>query len=115
MSDNTDLESRVVAAIRRYRKALALVENLEREDACAHRALSRTLVDLGRALRDEAAPHLKHSLFEIGSAAVSRSDKTWTALVEATARLDSARLTVAALERQLGYIPEVPTEAGASA
>ncbi len=107
MSDHTGLESRTVEAIRRYREALALVENLEREDACAHRALTRTLLDLERALRDEAAPHLKNSLFEIGSAAVSRSDKTWADLVEATSRLESARLTLVLLERQLGYIPKV--------
>jgi hypothetical protein len=107
MSDKTGLESRTVEAIRQYREALALVENLEREDACAHRALTRTLLDLGRAMKDEAAPHLKNSLFEIGSAAVSRSDKTWADLVEATSRLESARLTLALLERQLGYIPKV--------
>ena len=107
MSDHTGLESRTVEAIRHYREALALVENLEREDACAHRALTRTLLDLARALRDEAAPHLKNSLFEIRSAAVSRSDKTWADLVEGTSRLESARLTLALLERQLGYIPKV--------
>lgn len=107
MSDNTDLESRVVAAIRDYREALALVENLEREDACAYRALTSTLADLGHALRDEAATHLKDNIFEISSAVVSLADKTWGTLVEATARLESSRLTLAALERQLGYIPEV--------
>ncbi|GLR98607.1 MULTISPECIES: efflux RND transporter periplasmic adaptor subunit [Bradyrhizobium] len=108
MSDNTDLESRVAAAIRHYRAALDLAENLEREDACAQRALSSILLDLKRALRGEVAPHLNNSLFEIGSAAVARSDKTRDALVEATARLDSARLTLAALQQQLGYLPKVP-------
>jgi hypothetical protein len=107
MSDNTGLESRTVEAIRHYREALAMVENLEREDACAHRALTSTLLDLGRALKDEVAPHLKNNLFEIGSAAVSRSDQAWADLVEATSRLESARLTLALLERQLGYIPNV--------
>lgn len=108
MNDNTDLESRTVEAIRHYREALALVEKLEREDACAHRALTRTLLDLERALRDEAPPHLNNSLFESGSAAVSRSDEMWAELVEATSRLEAARLTVALLERQLGYMPKVP-------
>ncbi|GLR87619.1 hypothetical protein [Bradyrhizobium iriomotense] len=107
MRDNTGLESRTVEAIRHYRKALALVEHLEREDACAHRALTSTLVDLSRAIRDEAAPHLNDRLFEIAAAAASRSDKTWSAMVEATAKLESARLTLAALEQQLGYIPKV--------
>jgi len=97
MSDKIDLESRVVEAIRYYREALALVENLERKDASAHRALTSTLLDLGRAMQDEAASSLKDSLFEIGSAAVSRSDQAWAALSEATARLESARLTLAAL------------------
>ncbi|WP_461328735.1 hypothetical protein [Bradyrhizobium liaoningense] len=107
MSDNTDLESRVVAAIRHYRAALEVAENLEREDACAHRTLTCTLLDLERALRDEAAPHLNNNLFETSSAAVARSDKAWADLVKATARLDSARRTLAALERQLGYLPKV--------
>ncbi|MHC2585567.1 glucose-6-phosphate-specific signal transduction histidine kinase [Bradyrhizobium diazoefficiens] len=108
MSDNTDLESRVVAAIRRYREALELAENLEREHACAQRALSSTLLDVERAVRGEAAPHLNNDLFEIGSTAVARSDNTWADLVEATAKLDSARRTLAAVERQLGYLPKVP-------
>ena len=107
MSDEPDLESRVVAARRHYRAALDVAENLEREDACAHRALTSTLLDLERALRGEAAPHLNNNLFETGSTAVARSDKTWADLVEATARLDSARRTLAALERQLGYLPKV--------
>ncbi|MCK1635422.1 hypothetical protein [Bradyrhizobium sp. 162] len=107
MSGNTDLESRVVAAIRQYRAALTRVEDLEREESCAHRALTRTLVDLGRAINDEAGPYFKGSLFEIGAAVIARSDEARNALVEATAQLESARLTLAALERQLGYIPEV--------
>ncbi|MCK1326607.1 hypothetical protein IVA94_38735 [Bradyrhizobium sp. 156] len=111
MSDNTDLESRMVAAIRHYRAALELAEHLERKDASAQRAVTSTLLDLERAVRDKAAPHLKHSLCEIASAAVSRSDNTRTALVEASARLDSARLTLADLEQQLGYIPKVATAA----
>ncbi|MBB4398870.1 hypothetical protein [Bradyrhizobium sp. ERR14] len=115
MSDNTNLENRFVEAIRHYRAALALAENLEREGACARRSLANTLIDLARAVDDEAAPSLKESLFEIRSTAASRSDEALAALSEATARLEYARLTVAALEQQLGYIPEVPTEAGDSA
>ncbi|MCP3477788.1 hypothetical protein NLM33_47670 (plasmid) [Bradyrhizobium sp. CCGUVB1N3] len=107
MSDDTDLESRVVAAIRHYRAALELAEKLEREDASADRAVTSTLLDLERAVRDKASPQLKHSLCEIASTAVSRSADTQNALVEASARLDSARLTLADLEQQLGYIPKV--------
>lgn len=66
-----------------------------------------TLVDLDRTMRGEVAAHLKDGLFETGAAVVARSDDAQNALVEATAQLESARLTLAALERQLGYIPEV--------
>ena len=79
--------------------------------ASAHRALTRILPDLGCALLEGEAPSLKR-LFEIGSVAVSRSDEAWAALSEATVRLDSARLTLAALELQLGYIPGVSIAAG---
>ncbi|MBK3666376.1 hypothetical protein JJE66_34830 [Bradyrhizobium diazoefficiens] len=112
MNDKTDLENRVVEAIRHYREALAAVEQLEQEDACALQALRNTLLDLGSAMQDEAAPSPKNSLLEIGSAAVSRSDKAWATLSEATARLDAIRLTLAALVQQLGYIPEVEMRAG---
>lgn len=107
MSDNCDLENRTIEAIRHYREALAIVENLEREEGSAYRALTRTLLEFARVLRDEEASSLEDRLFEIGSAAVSRLDEAETALSEAIARLESARLTLAALERQLGYIPEV--------
>jgi hypothetical protein len=111
MNDNADLEDKTVEALRRYRAALAAVEKLEREGASAHRALTRILPDLGCALLEGEAPSLKR-LFEIGSVAVSRSDEAWAALSEATVRLDSARLTLAALELQLGYIPGVSIAAG---
>ena len=112
MSGNTDLESKTIEALRHYREALGRVENLEREDASAHQALTNMLPDLSCALLEEGAPSLKHSLFEIGSVAVVRSDEAWTALREATAKLDAARLTLAALEQQLGYIPGVSIAAG---
>ena len=76
MSDNADLESKTIEALRHYREALATVENLEREEASAHRALTSMLPDLGCALLDEAKRRLlKRRLFEIGSVAVSRSDE----------------------------------------
>ena len=108
MSDNANLESKTVEALRHYREALALVENLEREEIFARRALTSMLPC---ALLEGEAPLLKR-LFEIGSVAVSRSDEAWAALSEATVRLDSARLTLAALELQLGYIPGVSIAAG---
>jgi hypothetical protein len=101
------LENKTIEALRHYREALATIENLEREEACAHRALMIMLTDLDSALLEEGTPSLMRSLFEIGSVAVLRSDEAWTALSEATAKLDLARLTLAALEQQLAYIPGV--------
>jgi hypothetical protein len=112
MSGNADLESKTIEALRHYREALATVENLEREEASAHQALTSMLPGLGCALLEDGAPSLKHSLFEAGSIAVWRSDEAWAALSEATARLDSARLTLADLEQQLGFIPGVSIAAG---
>ena len=112
MSGNADLESKTIEALRHYREALATVENLEREEASSHRALTSMLPDFGCALLEEVAPSLKRSLLEIGSVALLRSDEAWSALSEATAKLDSARLTLAALEQQLGYIPGVSIVAG---
>jgi hypothetical protein len=106
MSGNTDLESKTIEALRRYREALSTVENLERGEASAHQTLTHMLPDLGCALLEKEAPPLKH-LFGIGSVAVLRSDDAWTVLREATAKLDAARLILAALEQQLGYIPGV--------
>jgi hypothetical protein len=112
MSDNADLENKTVEALRHYRAALAAVEDLEREEASAHRALTRMLPVLGYALLEEGAPPLKRSLFQTGLTSVLRSDEAWAAFSEATARLDSARLTLATLEQQLGYIPGVSIAAG---
>ena len=83
MSDNTDLESRMVAAIRHYRAALELAEHLEREDASAQRAVTSTLLDLESAVGDKAAPHLKHSVCEIGHWKISRVPRA-TRHLEAT-------------------------------
>lgn len=112
MSDRADLENKTVEALRCYRAALATVENLEREEASANQALTSMLPDLGCALLEENVASRKRSLFEIGSVAVLRSDEAWAALREATAKLDSARLTLAALEQQLGYIPGVSIAPG---
>ncbi|MET4232323.1 hypothetical protein ACVWXN_005998 [Bradyrhizobium sp. i1.4.4] len=114
MSDNCDLEKRTIEAIRHYREALTVVDGLERKERSAHRALIKTMLELGRAIRGEEPRSLKDSI-EIGLAAVSRQDEAWANLSEAAARLDSARLTVVALERQLGYIPKVPIPARDSA
>ncbi|MVT66046.1 hypothetical protein GPL21_13115 [Bradyrhizobium pachyrhizi] len=114
MSDNCDLENRTIEAIRHYREALTVVDGLERKERSARRALAKTMLELGRAIRGEGRRSLKNSI-EIGLAAVSRQDEAWANLSEAAARLDSARLTVVALERQLGYIPRIPIAARDSA
>lgn len=80
MSENAYFEEKTVEALRRYREALATVENLERKEASAYRALTSMLSDLGCALLEEGAPSHKRSLIEIGSVVVSRSDEAWAAL-----------------------------------
>jgi hypothetical protein len=112
VSENAYLEKKTVEALRRYRDAFAAVENLEREEIFARRALTSILPDLSCALLEEGAPSIRRNLFETGSVAVSRSEEAWAALSEATAKLDSARLTLAALEQQLGYIPGVSIAPG---
>jgi len=112
MSGNTDVESKSIEALRHCREALGTVENPEREEASAHQALTNMLPDLSCALLDEGTPSFKRRLFEIGSVALLRSDKAWAALSQATAKLDSARLTLAVLDQQLGYIPGVSIAAG---
>jgi hypothetical protein len=112
MSGNTDLENKTIEALRHYREALGTVENLEREEASAHHTLTSMLPDLSCALLQDSAPSFKRSRFEIGSLAVLRSDEACTELREATAKLDLARLTLAALEQQLGYIPGVSIAPG---
>ena len=111
MIDDTDLELKTIEALRQYRKALARVEALEQEEASAHRALTSMLPDLGRAILEDDAPSLKDSLFETGSAVVSRSNEAGHALSQATTELDIARRALAALEQQLEYIPDVPMAA----
>ena len=112
MSGNADLESKTIEALRHYREALTTVENLEQEEASAHQALTSMLPDLERALLEGGTPSFKQALFKIGSVAVLQSDEASTALREATAKLDAARLTLAALEQQLGYIPGVSMAPG---
>lgn len=115
LSDDTDLEEKTIEALRQYRKALARVETLEQEEASAHRALASMLPDLGRAILEDDTPSLKGRVFETGSAAVSRSNETWSALSEATATLEVARQALVVLEQQLGYIPDAPMAADSRA
>jgi hypothetical protein len=110
MSDNCDLEKRTIEAILHYREALTVVDGLERKERSARRALTKTMLELGRAIRGEEPRSLKDRI-EIGLAAVSRQEEARANLSEAATHLDSVRSTLAALERQLGYIPKVSTAA----
>jgi hypothetical protein len=67
------------------------------------------LPDFERAILEDRAPSVRQNLFETGLVAVARSDEAWYALHEATATLEIARQALTALERQLGYIPDIPT------
>ena len=109
LSDDANLERRTAQALRHYREALAMVENLEREEASAHQALIEMLPDFERAILEDRAPSIRQNLFETGLAVVARSDEASYALNEATATLEVARQALTALEQQLGYIPVVPT------
>ncbi|MCA1414370.1 MULTISPECIES: hypothetical protein [Bradyrhizobium] len=106
MSDKSDLENRAIEAIWNYREAFAVVGRLERKQRSAHRSLTKALIKLRRATKSEDPRSLKDSI-EITLAAVSRHDEARATLDEAAALMESARLTLAALERQLGYLPRV--------
>jgi hypothetical protein len=112
LSDDANLERRTAQALRHYREALAMVENLEREEASAHQALIEMLPDFERAIFEDRAPSIRQNLFETGLAVVARSDEASYALNEATATLVVARQALTALKQQLGYIPDVPTAGG---
>jgi len=55
LSDDANLERRTAQALRHYREALAMVENLEREEASAHQGLIEMLPDFERAILENRA------------------------------------------------------------
>jgi hypothetical protein len=67
VSENAYLEKKTVEALRRYRDAFAAVENLEREEIFARRALTSILPDLSCALLEEGAPSIRRNLFRGGA------------------------------------------------
>ncbi|MGZ5165424.1 MAG: hypothetical protein ACXWCQ_33410 [Burkholderiales bacterium] len=112
MSGEADLKTRAVEALHHYRAALAEVEELEKEEADAHQALSELLGHFDIAIVD-SPPSAPHDLFVAGQAAISRLNRVRHALSAATAALDEAYRTLAALDQALGYIPISQTPGGA--
>jgi len=105
VSGNADLEKNAVEALRRYREALARVEELEQEEEAAHRAVIewRGRVEVS-ILTARASPTRSH-LVQAGQEAISRLHEVRFAMSEATATLNSAFKALAALDDVLGYVP----------
>ena len=110
LSDDSHLEERTIKAVRRYRNALAAAANSEKAQARTHRALMSMLPDLERAVLEDRPPSTRKKLFNAGARAVTQLNEARQLFNEATATLDGARQALAALEQQLGYIPDVPAK-----
>ncbi|MGY3698799.1 MULTISPECIES: hypothetical protein [Bradyrhizobium] len=111
MSDDLHLEEKAIEAVLFYREALTAAEKSETVQALAHRALMNMLPELERAVLEDRSPSIRSKLFDAGAKAVVRLNEARQVLDEATARLEGARQALAALEGQLGYIPNVPATA----
>ena len=99
------LERRAIDALRRYREALARVEEMEQEEAAARRALVDWQGRVKIAILDGAASPQRSHLIQTGQAIIARLQEVRLAMSEATAALDVAYRTLAALDDELGYIP----------
>lgn len=105
MGDNADAERRASDALRRYREALAKVEEMEREEAAARRTLADWQGRVETAiLENQLSPGRSH-LIQAGQAIIARLQEVGLAMSEATAALDVAYRTLAALDEELGYVP----------
>ncbi|KAF0212150.1 hypothetical protein [Methylocystis rosea] len=105
MGDNVDLERRAIDALRRYREAFARVEEMEQEEAAARRALADWQGRAKIAILDGVASPQRSHLIQSGQAIIARLQEVRLAMSEATAALDVAYRTLAALDEELGYIP----------
>jgi DNA repair ATPase RecN len=105
MGENADLEKRATEALRRYREALAKAEEMEQEEAAARRALAEWQGRVEIAILDGHASPGRSHLIQTGQATIARLHEVRCAMSEATAALDSAYRTLAALDDELGYIP----------
>ncbi|MGD9540291.1 hypothetical protein [Methylocystis sp.] len=105
MSESADLEKSVLEALLHYRKALARVEALEKEEASAHQALDEWRSRVEKSTSDAASSIAKSNLLEAGQNAISRLHDIRVAMSEATAELKSAFTTLVAFDDALGYLP----------
>jgi len=105
MGENADLERRALEAMLHYRKALAKVEELEHEEALAHRALIEWRGRIERSSSDPVASITRANLLGAGHEAISRLHNVRLAMSEATAELKSAFTTLVAFDDALGYLP----------
>ncbi len=105
MSEKADLERKAIEALRAYREALANAEELEQQEAAARQEVLKRIDRFEVADATDHALPMKPEVVAAGQAAVSRLSEVRTALSRATATLDSAYRTLAALDEELGYIP----------
>ncbi|WP_038975182.1 hypothetical protein [Bradyrhizobium genomosp. III] len=110
MSDSLHLEERAIEAVWCYREALAAAANSEKAQARAHRALMSIPPDLERAIIEDRPSSFAKKLFDAGARAVTQLDEARQVFNEAAARLEGARQALAAVEEELGYIPDVPAK-----
>ena len=104
MGDNADAERRAIDALRRYREALARIEEMEQEEAATRRALVDWQGRVKIAILDGVASSQRSHLIQSGQAIIARLQEVRLAMSEATAALDVAYRTLAALDEELGYI-----------
>lgn len=114
MDDNADFERRAAEALRRYREALARVEELEEEESSARQALAEWQGRVEIAIFDGRASPGRSQLIQTGQTAIARLQEVRLAMSDATAALDLAYRALTALDDELGYIP-VPATANPDA
>lgn len=104
MDENTNLERRTADALRRYREALARVEQLEQEESSARQALAEWQGRVEIAIFDGRASPGRSHLIQTGQTTIARLQEVRLAMSEATAALDLAYRALTALDDELGYI-----------
>jgi hypothetical protein len=114
MSEKADLERKAIEALQCYRETLAEAEKLEQEETAAREEVFKRLhrAEISKAQVDVSG--LKPEVTAAGQAAISRLNEIRAALSGATAALDLAYRTLAALDAELGYIPGVEKGAQSS-
>jgi hypothetical protein len=105
VGEKADLEAQAVEALHRYREALARAEDLERQEATAHRALVDWQGHVKTSIFEGPASLARSHLVQTGQAAVSRLHEVRLAMSEATAALRLAFEVLVAFDDALGYIP----------